>query len=310
MTLTSLKPVWDGSFPDPFLLRHPGGWSAYGTGLADDGRVFPTLHSPDGRTWTPGPGAMARPDDGSTDYWAPEVCERDGCYYLYHSSGVEDVGHVMRVAVADRPEGPFERVETPVLDPASCAFAIDAAPYRHTDGSWFLFYARDLLEGDRPGTALVVAPLDDPLRISDEYVVVARAAREWQTFRRDRTMYGRTWHWHTLEGPSPVPPSRPGGPMRLVYSGGNWTDPSYGVDWLEAPHPMGPWTEGAGGADKPRILFTVGHLVGPGHSSSAEGPDGERVIAFHAWDPEGTARRMFIAPLTDDGDGFAPVATA
>jgi GH43 family beta-xylosidase len=47
-----------------------------------------------------------------------------------------------------------------------------------------------------------------------------------------------------------------------------------------------------------------GVLIGPGHNSVTIAPNGrERVMVFHAWDRERTARRMFVAPIewTDGG---------
>lgn len=297
-------PVWPGSFPDPFVAIHEGRWVAFGTGLATDGRAIPTLHSSDGVRWTEGPGAVPRLLGDGDAYWAPEVAHRDGRWYLYYSVGREDVGHSLRVAVADRPEGPYAPSVHPVLDPAGCPFAIDASPFFH-EGRWVLFYSRDLLDSDRPGTALVVAPLDDPLRIADDFHVVARASRDWQMYERGRSMFGRTWDWHTLEGPNCVPPARPGGPLRLLYSGGNWTNDTYGVDWLLGDAPFGEWRDES--PTGPRLLATAGSLIGPGHCAAFAGPTG-RMLAYHAWDPGRTARRIHLAPLIDSGDGFARIA--
>jgi beta-xylosidase len=42
-------------------------------------------------------------DFASTAYWAPEVAERDGKFYMYYSAatGEGDEGHRLRVAIAD-----------------------------------------------------------------------------------------------------------------------------------------------------------------------------------------------------------------
>src|SRR3954470_11078041 len=111
-------PVYHGYFADPFVLAVDGGYVAYGHGSKPDGRVFEALRSPDLRSWTSAGGALEPLADApwATDYWAPEVAHADGTYFMYYSAGTGDKGHRIRVATADRPEGPFRDVGT-VLTP-------------------------------------------------------------------------------------------------------------------------------------------------------------------------------------------------
>jgi GH43 family beta-xylosidase len=73
------------------------------------------------------------------------------------------------------------------------------------------------------------------------------------------------------------------------------------VDYAIADHVLGPYS-GAGGENGPRILKTVpGKVVGPGHNSIVDGPDGSsEYIAYHAWDIGRQARRLCIDPLVWD----------
>src|SRR6185503_1132605 len=86
------NPVYDGYFADPFVLKTRGMYYAYGTGHGPerDGRQFPVLRSRDLANWGYVGGALPAlpPGDGKpfTAYWAPEVAERDGVYYLYYSA--------------------------------------------------------------------------------------------------------------------------------------------------------------------------------------------------------------------------------
>jgi GH43 family beta-xylosidase len=105
-------------------------------------------------------------------------------------------------------------------------------------------------------------------------------------------MYGAVHDWHTLEGPFV---RKRDGRYHLFYSGGNWQEPTYGVASAVADHPLGPYREPVTG---PAVLQTVpGAVLGPGHNSLVEGPDGEDWIVYHAWDPDRTARRMWIDRL-------------
>lgn len=291
-TETAAWLVDQGSFPDPFVFRTDDGWMAIGTGPAGDGRMFPTMVSHDWFHWRRGPGALEIPNVQGTAFWAPEVMRWGDRWRLFYSVGHGDLGHQLRVAEACSPGGPYVDLGGPVLDPAGCGFAIDAHPYQHWDGSMWLFYARDFLDGDRPGTGLAVAPLVDGRRIGDDYQLVARATMDWQTYERNRLRNGIRSHWHTLEGPSTVVRD---GLIWLFYSGGNWTNSTYGVDWVIATHPLGPWHDDQ--APAPRLLRTAGPWHGPGHNSYVEGPDGQVWTAFHAWDEAHTVRRMWLAEL-------------
>ncbi|MGV3617618.1 MAG: glycoside hydrolase family 43 protein [Fimbriimonas sp.] len=295
------NPVYGRYFADPFVFLHEGVYYAIGTGPMDarDGRVFPMLKSTDFMHWTPTGGALNPVEGLGNDYWAPEIAFRDGRFAMVYSVGAGDNGHQLRVAYSDRPEGPYQDQGTPLLDPESSAFSIDGHPFQDTDGRWYLFYARDFLDTDRPGTALVVTPWDDVTRIGTDFTVVGRARHEWQRYQARRPMYGGIYDWHTLEGPCVV---RHEGRYYCLFSGGNWQNATYGVDYVVADKVMGPYRDDNPG-DVPRILRSVpDRLVGPGHNSVVCGPDGQTLyIAYHAW-KEGE-RRFCLDPLSWTLDG-------
>jgi GH43 family beta-xylosidase len=294
MTSRYTNPVHHGYFADPFVLRHDDAWYAYGTRIpALPDRVLEVLRSRDMVRWESLGGALDRVDAPTAkDYWAPEVAAIDGRWYLYYSTGVGDRHHRLRVAVADEPAGPY-RDSGGVLTPEDDPFTIDASPFRDDDGTWYLYYARDFLDGDRPGTAVVVDRLRDPLSLAGERRTLLRATSDWQRYQRDRPMYGAVYDWHTIEGPHVV---KRHGRYWLLYSGGAWTASTYGLSWAVADDPMGPFM--APESDGPLLLRTIpGRVIGPGHASVAIGPDGSDYLVYHAWDPGMTARRMCIDRL-------------
>jgi beta-xylosidase len=298
--VTYTNPVYPQYFADPFVLEHEGVYWAYGTGASGSigGRAFEVLRSEDLVSWTSVGGALEPVDlPTARDYWAPEVGFHDGLFHMYFSAGLGDKHHQIRVATSERPEGPF-RDRGRVLtgdDP----FTIDASPFRDDDGTWYLYYARDFLDGDRVGTALVVDRMLDMETLSGDRRTVLRASADWQIYRRDREMYGRRWDWHTLEGPFVV---KRQGRYWCFYSGGAWEEPNYGVSYAVADHPMGPWLEPA--ADGPTVLRTLpGRVIGPGHNSLVVGPDGQDYLVYHAWDVARTGRRMCVDRLEWTADG-------
>jgi len=288
------NPAYAGYFADPFVFRHGDLYYAVGTGPSErEDRMFPMLRSADFVTWHPiEPALDLTGVPFGTAYWAPEIAYADGRFYLYYSVGQGDKGHQLRVAVADQPDGPYRDTGTPVLDPATCGFAIDANPFQDDDGAWYLLYARDFLDdedGNRPGTALVIAPLIDMVRVGPEYTVVLRARHDWQRYQAARPMYGATYDWHTLEGPCMV---KHDGRYYCLYSGGNWQGSTYGLDYCVSDHILGPYEDTS--VDHARVLRTVPKkVIGPGHNSVVLGPDGETLyVAYHAWDVAMTARRL------------------
>ena len=294
---TYRNPVFDGYFADPFVLRLDDRYVAYGTGAVIGGRVFEVLESDDLATWTSVGGALVAPDPSlGTDHWAPEVAYADGRFWMYYSVGHADRGHHLRVAVSDEAAGPF--VDLGVNLTPDERFAIDPHPFRDADGTWYLFFARDVLDGPRVGTQLAVAVLMQMTALSGTATVLAPSA-DWQLYARDRPMYGAHRDWHTLEGPSV---RRHGGRYYCFYSGGSWQTEGYAVAWASAPTPLGPWAEPADGAG--RLLGSVpGHVRGPGHNSVVTTVGGTDVLVYHAWDASGSARQLCIDPLRWGPDG-------
>jgi len=289
-------------FADPFVIRRPeGGYAAYGTqpdGAAE--RVFEVLLSEDLTSWRPSGCALERlPRDMGDQYWAPEVCWRAGAWWMYYSVGHGIDGHHLRVARASDATGPFVDVGVNLTPGES--FAIDPHPFQDDDGQWYLYFARDVLDAERPGTHLAVGRLGDPTTLTEVRAALAPNA-DWQIYERDRHMYGRVHDWHTLEGPSVV---RRVGRYWMTYSGGAWTGPGYAVSWATSAHPLGPWTHAPAGS--PAVLQTGPNLIGPGHNSLVVAPDGTDRIAFHAWNDDGSRRQMHLAPIAFTGTG--PIAT-
>ncbi len=106
MTNTYLNPVYNQSFPDPFVLKYRNEYWAYCTGDWPDGRRFGVLRSRDLVHWQPLAGALAPLPEQHPHYWAPEVTYYNGRFYLYYSAG-DEATMQMRVAVAEHPVGPF-----------------------------------------------------------------------------------------------------------------------------------------------------------------------------------------------------------
>jgi beta-xylosidase len=288
--------AFDGYFADPFVLHLPGGgYVAYGTSdptssATGIGRVFTALVSTNLKDWTSvGPVLNRVGKELGDEYWAPEVVISDGVFWMFYSVGHGITGHHIRVARSDSSIGPFRDLGLN-LTPLE-RFAIDPHPFLDIDGEWYLFFARDVVDSKRPGTHLAVAPLISMTHLGSTLPALEPNA-DWQMYERSRKMYGCTFDWHTLEGPTVV---RRHGQYWMTYSGGAWTGPGYAVSWASAGHPLGPWNHATEGT--PPLLRTGEGLTGPGHNSIVADGNGNEVIAFHAWDEKGrrTMRLRFIS---------------
>jgi|GEM_PF-1043767 len=234
---------------DPYLLAVPDGVAAdfryyvYVTrDETSDGRggrasadAFPVFASDDLVEWR----ALGPSLDGDATryaFWAPCVRYVAGLPRPYvmlysHGAGIGEqahVGHQIRRADAERPEGPFidsGHVLTPDTD-----FAIDADVYVAPDGSLRLAWATDFVDGEPYGTGIVEATVSDDLtRVLSPPVVLARPSDDWHLFDAARCMPwkhipGVDWRtdtvrWSTVEGPvgGLVNPS---GRRVYLYSGG------------------------------------------------------------------------------------------
>jgi GH43 family beta-xylosidase len=291
------RPLHDGYFADPFVLRVVDEYFAYGTAPPTPGPVFEVLSSVDLRQWdSHGRCTVRLAEDAGDEYWAPEVVLHDDIFWLYYSVGHGISGHHLRVAQSQDPLGPF--VDLGLNLTPDERFAIDAHPFQDVNGDWYLFYARDVLDAPRPGTHLAVDRLSGMTQLAGEPRVVLAPDADWQLFARDRAMYGGVYDWHTVEGPTVVLRH---GNYWMTFSGGSWEGQGYGVSWASAEHPLGPWT--AAPPTAPRLLETTPTLIGPGHSSLTTDPDGRDVIVFHAWNPELTKRMMHACHIDFQPDG-------
>lgn len=274
--------VWDGDFPDPFVLRAGGDLWAFATQTGDlDVQV---MRSPDLRSWTHHGEALrslpAWARRGRT--WSPAVLERAYGFVLYYAVRMAAGDRqAISAAVADRPQGPYVDTSTgPLVFQATHAGSIDPDPFVDSDGRAYLAWkSEDNALGGR--SSLYVRELSaDGLGFAGRPVRVLRHALAWER--------------PLVEAPCLV---RVGDQVHLLYSGGRWDSPSYGVGHAVGPGPTGPF----------RVSDDVGPWLsgpdGPGGQSVVTGPDGRLQMVWHAWrdglvgNHRGGVRALHVAPL-------------
>ncbi|MCD9184879.1 MAG: glycoside hydrolase family 43 protein [Pyrinomonadaceae bacterium] len=280
---TYLNPVYQNSFPDPFVFKFRGEYYAYCTDFWKDGKVFGVLKSRDLVDWTEIGGAMKPLAHNPPFYWAPEVVYSNGKFYLYYSVGNETLMEI-RVAVSDTPEGNFEDCGKRLTFQD---FAIDAHVFVDVNGQKYLFYATDFLAHSHIGTGTVVDKMKDFFSLEGNPRPVTRARFDWQIYDANRIEKGGV-RWHTVEGAFILERK---GVYYEMFSGGNWQNVSYGVsfattDDIERDEE---WKQFSDGEKTLPILRTIpGQVIGPGHNSVIRGLNNrETFCIYHRWTENG-----------------------
>jgi arabinan endo-1,5-alpha-L-arabinosidase len=286
------NPVLDADFPDPAVVRAPGGaYYAYATQTERGGRMLDiqVARSPDLVHWThlgdalPAKPAWAR---RTQDFWAPHVVRRAGRYFLYYSAKPDAAladsrqGLCLAVATSNRPEGPFTDSGRPLQCGEGFANIDPMAFDDPATGNRLLYWG----SGFGPIKVRELAP--------------DRLAFAPGSTARDLVAPGKGVPYEGLvEGAWMV---RRDGWYYLFYSGDNCCgkDAHYAVMVARSRSATGPFEK----LGRP-ILAARGRWIAPGHNSVVEDGAGRTWIVYHAVDaqrpgePVNTRRVMLMDRL-------------
>lgn len=247
--VTANKPV---CFGDPFILLHNDTYYAYGTAAADGIEVYT---SDDLKTWKY-VGLALHKDNvwGDHDFWAPEVYEIKGKFYMYYTAEAQ-----ICVATSDSPTGPFvQEWKKPMIDDEKC---IDNSLFIDDDGKPYLFFDRF-----NDGLNIWVVELEDDLVTLKKETMrpCIHVSQPWEEV------------WPRVNEGSFV--MKHNGVYYMTYSANSYESPFYGVGCATATRIEGPWTK----YEENPLLQKPGTLVGVGHSAMFTDKDGKLRIVFHA----------------------------
>ena len=244
------NPVCKGA--DPFVLLYDGTYYLYSTNSPDGFRVFT---SNDMSAWEDR-GYCLRAEDVMGDhwFWAPEVMERGGKFYMVYVAE-EHLG----IAVADSPLGPFVQKEKKWLNDCN---EIDGHFFVDDDGTVYLYFVRF-----DDGNVLWCAKMNDDMLSYDKSTAtfLFRAEDEWEL--RDCSV---------VEGAFVL---KHNGKYYLTYSANHTRCEDYAVGCAVSDRPMGPFAK----VSYNPILKKSDALNGTGHHSFTTSRDGrELVCVYHA----------------------------
>ena len=277
----------------------------YGTGGVEDGVACYSSDDlvhwhPEGQVYrgnTPESWAVA-------NFWAPEVYERNGKFYLFFSADwKENPEHELEnfrigVAVADRPTGPFrELTDGPLFDPGYPV--IDGNVFTDEDGRSYLFFSRccykhpvesevadwakekgmfDEIEESwvygveiKPDfTGILGEPvlvLRPPVRMDDRQA-------EWESRSVTSGEVNRRW----TEGSFTL---KKGNTYYIMYSANFFGGKNYAVGYATADSPLGPYVKAANNPVLEKNVGKGGIVTGTGHNSVTWSRDGKRMFCVY-----------------------------
>ncbi|HHX54277.1 MAG TPA: family 43 glycosylhydrolase [Clostridiales bacterium] len=251
------NPVLVGA--DPFVFLYDGVYYHYATDAPDGYYVY---SSNDLKEWKKlGYGLKKGDVKGEKWFWAPEILEADGKFYMAYTAD-EHLG----MAVSDSPAGPFVQNVKRFM---SERCAIDGDFLVDDDGTVYLYYVRfdrgNVIYGTRlADNTADLAQRVDTLSIDDETrLLEVEDKYPWETID------GRV-----AEGPFVI---KHEGKYYLTYSANGYTCRDYAIGYAVSDSPLGPFVKYEGNP----ILRRSDKLVGIGHHSFTTSKDGKKLICVY-----------------------------
>ena len=316
------------AFGDPFILKASDGkFYLYGTGGTPNG--FIAYSSDDLNEWKhEGVIYIGATDNSWTVdcFWAPEVYERNGKYYLWfsanwkHNPTQEEENFRIGVAVSDSPVGPFRELhDGPLFDPGYPI--IDANLWFDDNGKVYLYYSRccykhsvesELSEWARDqgwydeieeSWIYGVEIKSDFSRIIGEPQLLLRppvkmndAQTEWESRSVTSREVNRRW----TEGSFLI---KQDDRYYMLYSANFYGGENYAIGYAVSDHPLGTFTKSA---DNPLIQKNTasgGDVTGTGHCMVFHPDSQTKLCVYHARTKNtGDERMVFISPLKIDNN--------
>ena len=299
-------------FGDPYILYSQGTYYMYGTGGGAD-KGFAAYSSKDLVNWKAegqvyyhdNPNGWSDPEAAwNGAYWAPEVYEVKGKYYMFYSAqwkvnpGNDLENFKIGVAVSDKPTGPFIDVSNkPIFDPGYPI--LDANVLFDDNGKVYLYYSRacykhpvesevaDLarknewfkeveeswvygVEMKPDFSGLIGEPvllLRPPVKLSDKQA-------EWESRSVTSREVNRRW----TEGSVIF---KKDDTYYIMYSANHFGGQHYAVGYATGKSPLGPFTKAANNPVLQKNTGKGGSVTGTGHNSIAYSPDGKEMFCVY-----------------------------
>jgi beta-xylosidase len=328
-------------FGDPYVLYVKGDkYYLYGTGGVQHG--FVAYSSTDLVHWkSEGQIWWASNINGWSDstaawdgaYWAPEVYEVKGKFYLFYSAqwkenpNKEVENFRIGVAVADKPTGPFTDLQNkPIFDPGYPI--IDANVLFDTNGKLYLYYSRcaykhpvesevanwarskgwfkEIEESWVYGVELkpdFSGIIGEPVLCLRPPVSMKDKQAEWESRSVTSNEVNRRW----TEGSVAF---KKGATYYMMYSANYFGGKNYAVGYATSNNPLGPFKKAANNPVLAKNADKGGIVTGTGHNSITYSPDGKEMFCvYHGrTTATGEERVVFVDRMKIEKNGRLIVA--
>ncbi len=332
-TYTNPLPV---QFGDPYVLHVKGdNYYMYGTGGGAK-KGFAAYSSSDLVHWKhEGQVYFGNNKNGwgEKDYWAPEVYQHKGKFYMFYSAHwkvnphQELENYKIGVAVADRPTGPFvDLYDRPIFDPGYPI--IDANVLFEPNGKIYLYYSRcaykhpvesevadwarkkgwfkEIEESWVYGVEMksdFSGIIGEPVLLLRPPVNMNDKQAEWESRSVTSKEVNRRW----TEGSFIF---QRGGTYYMMYSANYFGGKNYAVGYATSNNPLGPFVKAANNPVLQKNTEQGGIVTGTGHNSVTTSPDGKELYCvYHGRTSQtGNERVVFIDRMHISKNGVLTIA--
>lgn len=292
-------------FGDPFLLcASDGKYYMYGTSLSDGFEAYVSKNLENweniGQIYKGGASNQWNMDC----FWAPEIYERDGKYYMFYSANSrnnpsnEEENFKIGVAVAVSPAGPFIdlynrpifEIDYPVIDAnvlfddsGKCYLYYSRCCYKHPVESEIADWARkeniykEIEESWIYGVELqpdFSGIIGEPVKLLSPPQKIDDIQSEWESRSVTRKEAPRRW----TEGSFIF---KRGDKYYMMYSANAYFGGNYAVGYAVSDSPLGPFEKSKHNPVLSENISKGGNVMGTGHNMMLRMPDGNYYTVYH-----------------------------
>ena len=275
---------------DPFILTHDGYYYLYGSTDKDiwtTGFGFEAYRGKDLTNWEPLGNVFDRPQGywGKVNFWAPEVHEYKGKFYMFASFKDSGVCRGTAVLKADRPEGPFRPWSERALTPKDWE-CLDGTLHVENGKPYLVFCHEWVQIGD--GTICAMPLTDDLSAPAGEPVMLFHASEATGWIKALHNTHG----WETAyvtDGPNMY--RAQDGTLYLLWS--SFCETGYAISAARSASGSiaGPWIQ-----EETPLFGKDG-----GHGMIFTAFDGQKYLTIHTPNKTPLERAIFIPLWEKDG---------
>lgn len=305
-------------FGDPFLLHAADGrYYMYGTSLNDGFEAYVSDNLVDwekvGQIYKGG-----NPEQWNVDcFWAPEVYEHDGRYYMFYSANSRNNPHneeenfKIGIAVADSPAGPFsDYIDRPLFE--SEYPVIDANVLFDDNGKIYLYFSRCCYKHPVESEIAELAKKENHYNeIEESWIYGVELKPDFsgiigepvKLLAPPSTLADKQSEWESKSVTSLEAPRRwtegsyifkEGNKYYMMYSANAYFGGNYAVGYATSNSPLGSFVKSTDNPILKENQSEGGKVIGTGHNMALKMPDGNYYTVYHGRMTDNPDKRVVL----------------